>query len=211
MNYFVKRGDQEYGPYSLADLQLYVQQGNVAQTDKVRSEGMSDWAPVSSVIGTIPVQAPHSGFGAVAASVERVSLPPNMHWAVLLLLSIVTCGLFGLVWYCIQAAWVRKVRPSNFALFLIIAHIGLSFAGGAIEVFESAKYMGPLFRITGIVLYVWAAFSMKSAMEDYFNREENTGMTLSGIMTFFFSYIYFQYHFNEVSERRLNVGMSAHA
>ena len=55
MNYFIKRDDKEYGPYSLADLQKYVASGNVLLTDLCRSEGLMDWVPVSQVIGNIPV------------------------------------------------------------------------------------------------------------------------------------------------------------
>jgi GYF domain 2 len=55
MNYFISREGMEYGPYTLADLQRYVASGNVLVTDLARSEGMSDWMPVSQVIGNIPV------------------------------------------------------------------------------------------------------------------------------------------------------------
>ena len=57
MNYFVKRDIQEYGPYTLAELQRYTSTGNVLLTDLCRSEGMTDWVPVSQVIGNIPVAA----------------------------------------------------------------------------------------------------------------------------------------------------------
>jgi len=57
MNYFIKRDLQEYGPYTLAELQRYVASGNVLLTDLCRSEGMNDWVPVSQVIGNIPVPA----------------------------------------------------------------------------------------------------------------------------------------------------------
>jgi hypothetical protein len=55
MNYFIRRGDQQYGPYTLGDLQRYVASGNILVTDLARSEGMADWVPVSQVIGNIPV------------------------------------------------------------------------------------------------------------------------------------------------------------
>src|SRR5260221_12707881 len=55
MNYFIKRELNEYGPYSLADLQKYVASGNVLLTDLCRSEGLTDWVPVSQVLGNIPV------------------------------------------------------------------------------------------------------------------------------------------------------------
>src|SRR5260370_17605971 len=58
MKYFIQRGLNEYGPYTLADLQRYVAQGNIAMTDLTRSEGMMDWVPVSQVIGNIPVPVP---------------------------------------------------------------------------------------------------------------------------------------------------------
>ena len=47
MNYFIKRELNEYGPYTLADLQKYVASGNILLTDLCRSEGMADWGPVS--------------------------------------------------------------------------------------------------------------------------------------------------------------------
>jgi GYF domain 2 len=55
MNYFVSRDGQEYGPYTLSDVQRYVASGNIAVSDLARSEGMTDWAPVSQIVGNIPV------------------------------------------------------------------------------------------------------------------------------------------------------------
>jgi hypothetical protein len=55
MNYFISRDDQEYGPYTLADLQRYVAAGSILVTDLTRSEGMNEWVAVSQVIGNIPV------------------------------------------------------------------------------------------------------------------------------------------------------------
>ena len=54
MKYYIRRDLNEYGPYTLADLQRYVAQGNVSPSDLTRSEGMTDWVPVSQVIGNIP-------------------------------------------------------------------------------------------------------------------------------------------------------------
>ena len=67
MKYFIQRELNEYGPYTLADLQRYVAQGNIQLTDMTRSEGMTEWVPVSQVIGNIP---------AVAAPPMQVPVPP---------------------------------------------------------------------------------------------------------------------------------------
>src|SRR5579871_445450 len=101
MNYRIRRGDQEFGPYSLADLQRYIQTGHVAADDVAQSEGMSDWVPVSQILGNIP--APAVAFAGAAGAMgfeatfpqERVALPPNLHWALLLVIDIVTRGYFN--------------------------------------------------------------------------------------------------------------------
>src|ERR1700757_3161695 len=57
MKYYIQRQLSEYGPYTLADLQRYVAQGNILLTDLARSEGMTEWVPVSQVLGNIPMPA----------------------------------------------------------------------------------------------------------------------------------------------------------
>src|SRR6266403_4418794 len=108
MNYFIKRELNEYGPYSLADLQKYVASGNILLTDLCRSEALTDWVPVSQVIGNIPVPAaapqpaPGTVYGApaaygapagyVAPAVSQYPPPPSLHWGILILLGVLTCG-----------------------------------------------------------------------------------------------------------------------
>jgi hypothetical protein len=50
MNYWVSRGGQQYGPYSVADLQRYVASGNILPTDMARGEAMNQWVPVSQIL-----------------------------------------------------------------------------------------------------------------------------------------------------------------
>jgi len=68
MKYYIQRGINEYGPYTLADLQRYVAQGNILMTDVARSEGMTEWVPVSQILGNIAVPPPPAAAPAVAAA-----------------------------------------------------------------------------------------------------------------------------------------------
>ena len=93
MNYFVSRGDQQYGPYSLADLQKYLAQGNILPTDLAKSEGMTEWVTVQQVVGNIDVQSvpstPQQNYGQVPVysqaqpplATPGEPLPPGLHWA----------------------------------------------------------------------------------------------------------------------------------
>lgn len=213
MKYFVKRGEQEYGPYTLADLQLYVQQGNISPLDMARSEAMTELFTVQQVIGNITVPTTHpggfgsTGFGALepgmpAAGMPNANLnpPPDLHWGWVLGLTIITCSLFALIWIFIQAAFVRRLRPNNKAIFYLVGYIVVAFGGGFLDAQYQIAGVSILLNITSWVLYLVGVFNMKHELEDYYNSEENIGLHLSGVMTFFFAIFYFQYHFNRISQ-----------
>jgi hypothetical protein len=75
MHYQISRNGQEYGPYTLEDLQRYLASGNVLPTDLAKSETMTEWVPVSEILagavssGTSapasePVANPATGYSA---------------------------------------------------------------------------------------------------------------------------------------------------
>jgi hypothetical protein len=152
MKYYIQRQLNEYGPYTLADLQRYVAQGSILLTDLTRSEGMTDWVPVSQVIGNIPapqpaapIQAPGAmpsagnvyGAGGMVyggpvqvpgvapvygAPVVPGLIPPDFHWALVLLVNFF-CNIFQIVWLFIEAGFVKKIDSES---------KGIAFLAGAL-------------------------------------------------------------------------------
>ena len=214
MNYLVKRDLQEYGPYTLAELQRYVASGNVLLTDLCRSEGMNDWVPVSQVIGNIPVPAAAPAptpASAAAAAAAQYPAPPSLHWALVLLLSIVTCGIFVWIWALVEANWVRKVQPTSKGMVLWSFTILLSLIEVVLAAFpdDTAKAVAIVLRLGGAILWITGAFSMKSSIEEHYNTAEPLGLELNGVLTFFFNVFYFQYHFTKINELRKSQGLMA--
>ena len=204
MQYFVKRGDQTFGPYSLSELQGYVHSGNITSSDLTQSEGMSEWVPVSQVLGNIPATAVTAGGAATAPAPERelVPLPPNWHWAIVLVLGLVTRQLFNLVWALIQANWARKLISDNKPMVLVAMYPAAMVAGGMmVGMFPKSGLagLGGLFILAGAIVYLFGVFSIKAAMEEYYNSVENIGLSMSGVMTFFFSTVYIQFHINRIA------------
>ncbi len=219
MNYFIKRDTTEYGPYTLADLQKYVASGNILLTDLCRSEGLTEWVPVSQVIGNIPVPAaPQPPAGAptayAAPAVSPYPPPPNLHWAICLMLSLVTCGIFSVVWIMVEAVWVKKVQPASKAVTYFGIVIGmwvLSFVlsiSGAVSSARTGHADSSLQGIQGVItlgyciVWIVGAFNMRDSIEEHFNSAEPIGLSLSGVMTFFFNVWYFQYHFTKINEMK---------
>jgi hypothetical protein len=50
MNFFVYRNQQEYGPYSLQDLQAYISNGSLSASDQVRNAQGGGWTTISQVL-----------------------------------------------------------------------------------------------------------------------------------------------------------------
>lgn len=204
MPYFVKRGEQKFGPYTLAELQRYLQSGNLTTSDLAQNEGMEQWVPITQVLGNIPVESVSSSGAAAAPApeVQHVALPPNWHWAIVLILGGITRGFFNLVWAVIQANWARKLINDNKPMVLVSMYPTAIITGSLILVLmrnSAFAGIGGFLIFGGLIVYIVGMFSIKNAMEEYYNSTENIGLKLSGPMTFFFSTVYIQYQINSLA------------
>jgi hypothetical protein len=214
MPYQISRGGQLYGPYTLEDLQRYVASGNVLATDLAKSEEMADWVPVSQILYTtgatphdsvppafVPPATPYAQ-PAIYGSVSPYPEPPNLHWALVLLIGICTCGVFFIIWDLVQVLWVKRVEPQTRSFPYFIAYVILSFLNGGVS-WGTHDHGSPLSALTGIaalVLIILYRFAMKASLERYFNGPDPIGLRLGPVMTFFFGGLYFQYHFNRINQ-----------
>lgn len=211
MEYLIKRGDAQFGPYSLAGLQQYLQSGQLSSDDLTRSEGMAEWVPLSQVLGTVPVPPPPvpGNYGAtqiVEPQAHFVDMPPNMPWWVLLILVAITRQFFGMIWAIVLGNWARKLSGKNNALVLVAMYpaaiiSGVILAGLGSHGDNSAMSAGGgLLIIAGAIIYLVGIYTIRSDMEQYYNSVEKLGLSLSGVMVFFFGVIYLQYHVNSLSK-----------
>jgi hypothetical protein len=205
VNYFITREGQQYGPYTLADLQRYAASGEVLVTDLATSEASSEPVPVSQIIGTIAVPTP---MRTVMPGVEMPYFPdpPNLHWGLVLLFGMISCGLFTIVWDIVQAAWLKKVEPASNALLIYCgaaaAWVGIIIASVLSTTSHTSTIDVSIMQLVYVVAVIVGRFSFRSSMEHHFNTAEPMGLSLSGVMTFFFGGIYFQYHINDIVRRK---------
>jgi GYF domain 2 len=204
MDYFVRRGEEQFGPYTLGELQEYAQSGRVLPSDLAKSEGLADWIPVSQVLGNIPTPA-SVAVTASAPPEPLVPLPPNLHWAILLILGLLTRQIFNCAWAFVLANWARKLSGTNKAMVYVAMYPAGIFSGmvgiavGAGTNRQILAVVGGVLFLAGLIFYIVGIFKIRDAMEDYYNSTEKIGLQLSGAMTFFFSTVYLQYHVNEIA------------
>ena len=132
MLYHVSRNGQNYGPYTLEDLQRYVAAGNVLPTDLAKSDEMPDWVPVSQVLGRLRCRTrPAPRISLRRRSSGRVSRagaavypdPPNLALgAGAALRHLHLRPVHARSGTLCSAAWMRKrVQPNSNAIFFYVA------------------------------------------------------------------------------------------
>lgn len=139
MQYMVRRGTGEYGPYTLADLRRFAQSSHLAPTDEVRGENEQVSYSASSLLGTEAwplrtapvVNAPGSPPpGAYLPAYQKpqmangAPLPPKMFWGVVLMLVPFTCGMFSVIWMFMQTWWMRQLDRNNKAIWYLVVSTG---------------------------------------------------------------------------------------
>jgi hypothetical protein len=65
------------------------------------------------------------------------------------------------------------------------------------------KDYAAIFQLAGGILMICGHFSLKNALEEYYNSVEPINLQLSGVMTFFFNVIYFQYHLSKIRQWKM--------
>ena len=118
-----------------------------------------------------------------------------------------------------QAAWVRKFDPASRATALLV--VGLvtavvgAYAAGAVGARneEAGALVEMLGTLGGAFFLILAAFKMRGSIEHHFTQMEPMNVSLSGVMTFFFTFIYLQYHLTWIAEAKRNSrrGVGTHA
>lgn len=227
---WVGQDGRKLGPYSEADVRHWTTEGRFNRDAVAWREGMPDWVPLATLLGraaappplapppmgpplAFPGAPPHGDWAHAMAArrdsqqqghADRSSLPtpPSMHWGLVLLFTILTLGIFGIVWPFIQASWVRKIdRQSNATLLLGLA-LGCYVVGYALVIgagpspdgdgaHPGMAGLGMLLVVAYLVLYVSGFFSMAGSIRQRM-AAYRVPVEIGGVTLFFFNTWYLQ-------------------
>jgi hypothetical protein len=130
--------------------------------------------------------------------------PPSLHWALVLLLTIVTFGLFGLVWMYIQARFARQLDPANRAPFqvlvcalLVVVQIvfGVVVAVTIVRGGQGTDLSAvmTMLRMFEFILIMTAYWQIRATLTKHY------GVELNGVLTVLFNVYYVQYHLSKLA------------
>jgi exosortase/archaeosortase len=132
-----------------------------------------------------------------------------MHWPLVYVFSALTVGIFGIYWIFKEMNFVQSIDPSNKSKTMILAGIGLYILyivliiAGTTAGEPSLAAIGALAALAAAVCVIMGVFGMRKSLVNYYNSVEPIQLRLSGVMTFFFHFLYFQYHFRRIADWKL--------
>ena len=147
-------------------------------------------------------QAPQADLTEVTGNRPIMEFERFSAWWVFLL-GVVTLGIYNLYWLYDRANKINSLtqgrKASTTMISIYIVFYALSFG---FEMFfnngDETMSMVSLIISLGIwVFYIISVFSVRGALQSLINEGEKQPVSVGGILTFFFSTIYFQYKINE--------------
>lgn len=193
---------QRFGPYTLATVQRWHQQGVLDSGSLCWREGMTDWLPLDTFLRensgagafneppSFDVPPPGLTPRASAAVAPRDDVPvaPSLHWGWVALLSVLTVGIFAMVWMFVQSVWVKKIDPRSGATTYLIIGVACGLSGGFVGPDSQVYYV---LQLVNIVFVLMAYFSMSASVKR-FGFERGLPVDIGGVTLFFFTMWYMQ-------------------
>ena len=151
-------------------------------------------------------EAPKADLSTPATSNPILEMKRFTAWGVFGL-SMITLGLYYLYWMFTRTKQINmlsKVAKANVvALYVYIAATLISNVGQfALNTKRSRFIFTFVISLASLVAYIMTVFSARKALQEVINEGSQEEVKLGGILTFFFSAIYFQYKINEAIDNQ---------
>jgi len=132
----------------------------------------------------------------VLVIVAAVGMVPKAYWALI-------ASLVADVWLVYLCLWIRRLYPAFMSLFWCVAFVALelafTFPGAPLAVSKDITILASGLVMLDVLLWIVTIFVLRAELHFHYNQREPVGLYLSGAMTFFFSYFYFQYHLRRIA------------
>lgn len=221
---WIGQNGKRSGPHTETVVRQWLAAGKLAHEALAWREGMPDWVrldtlfsaaasypPLSvpapddrSATGTEPTDSPSSRIGEATNDTDKdraaLPMPPSLPWGLLLLFTLLSFGIFGIIWPFIQASWIRKIDKQSKArpllaaafvtylvgYFVFVVGISTRATGGAV-----LAGVGCLLLLNYWVLFLVAYFSMAGSVRRIL-AAHGLPVVIGGATLFFFNTLYLQ-------------------
>ncbi len=146
--------------------------------------------------------------------------PPRIHWFILLLVWWGLGALIGLLapkqyqnlfnslvadaWVFYLCVWIRNLNPDSKCPFWCDVYVVVELACAITTIRQNPSglhmWITEILGFASAILGIVTIYLVRSDLQKHYNEREPIGLQLGSIMTFFFSFIYFQYHLYDIAQ-----------
>ncbi len=146
--------------------------------------------------------------------------PPHIRWWALLLAWWALGSLIGWIvpipyqnllnslvvdaWVFYLCLWIRTLDPEAKSIFWCDAYLVVELACAATTVRQdfsaTHEWITELLALASVVLGIATIYLIRSDLQKHYNEREPIGLHLGSVMTFFFSFLYFQSELYDIAE-----------
>lgn len=99
---------------------------------------------------------------AIPTASTALPTPPPLHWAIVLILSVLTLGIFFMIWWFIVTMWVKRLTGSDKPLIWFAVAV----------VLEVAIFLNPVSSPVPFIVFMFGCFSIRKYVLAHYNSIE---------------------------------------
>ncbi|RZD23386.1 DUF4234 domain-containing protein [Pseudoalteromonas sp. MEBiC 03485] len=122
-------------------------------------------------------------------------------WGVFFL-SLITLGIYSIYWLVSRTNKANMLAKHKVNQNLVYGYIVLYVINFALAFTAIPEVISSIFSIITFIVGLVFIFSLRTSLQELINEGSNEPVHLSGILTFFFYAIYFQYKINEAIDNQ---------
>lgn len=122
-------------------------------------------------------------------------------WGVFFL-SLITLGIYSIYWLVSRTNKANALAKHQVNQNLVYGYIALYVINFAVAFTSIPEVFSSIISIITFIVGLVFIFSLRTSLKELINEGSNEPVHLSGILTFFFYAIYFQYKINEAIDNQ---------
>ena len=122
-------------------------------------------------------------------------------WGVFFL-SLFTLGIYSIYWLVSRANKANALAKHQVNQNLIYGYIAIYAINFVLAFTDISEVLSAMASIISLIVGLVFIFSLRTSLKELINEGSNEPVHLSGILTFFFYAIYFQYKINEAIDNQ---------
>jgi len=114
----------------------------------------------------------------------------------------------SILWVFVQASWLKQAEPGSKSIYFYLMATAAQLIGSIHPIGGLSQLLLTVVSLISSITWIVGIFVFRDEMRRHFTQVDPRGLELSGVMTFFFSTLYFQYWLRQIYKEQTEPNLS---